>query len=70
MENNLAELYQVEPRTLNQSVKRNIESFPIDFMFELTDDETNELITKYDNLQNFDIIKRLEKLETNDKETR
>ena len=30
---NLAELYQVETRTLNQAVKRNIERFPEDFMF-------------------------------------
>ena len=35
----LAELYQVETRVLNQSVKRNIERFPIDFMFRLTQEE-------------------------------
>jgi len=29
----LAELYEVEPRTLVQAVKRNIERFPEDFMF-------------------------------------
>jgi hypothetical protein len=32
----LAELYQVEPRALVQAVKRNIERFPIDFMFRLS----------------------------------
>lgn len=32
----LAELYQVETRTLKQAVKRNIERFPGDFMFVLT----------------------------------
>ena len=32
----LAALYAVETRTLNQSVKRNIERFPSDFMFQLT----------------------------------
>ena len=35
----LAELYQVETRVLNQSVKRNIERFPEDFMFQLTKGE-------------------------------
>ncbi len=35
----LAELYQVETRVLNQSVKRNIERFPADFMFRLTREE-------------------------------
>lgn len=35
----LAELYQVETRVLNQSVKRNIKRFPEDFMFQLTDIE-------------------------------
>ena len=35
----LAELYEVETRVLNQSIKRNIESFPDDFMFQLTKEE-------------------------------
>ena len=35
----LAELYQVETRVLNQSVKRNIKRFPPDFMFQLNADE-------------------------------
>ena len=30
----LAEIYQVETRVLNQSVKRNIQRFPEDFMFQ------------------------------------
>jgi phage regulator Rha-like protein len=36
---NLAELYEVETRVLNQAIKRNIESFPEDFMFRLTKEE-------------------------------
>ena len=32
----LAELYEVETRVLNQAVKRNIERFPSDFMFRIT----------------------------------
>ena len=35
----LAELYQVEPRRLNEAVKRNIKRFPKDFMFQLNVDE-------------------------------
>ena len=39
LDRDLAELYGVETRTLNQAVKRNKERFPIDFMFQLTNDE-------------------------------
>jgi ORF6N domain len=39
----LAELYEVETRVLNQAIKRNIESFPEDFMFRLTKEEWEEL---------------------------
>lgn len=35
----LAELYQVETKNLKRAVKRNIERFPDDFMFELTANE-------------------------------
>ena len=35
----LAELYEVETRTVKQAVRRNYERFPPDFMFELTNDE-------------------------------
>lgn len=40
----LAELYQVETRVLKQAVRRNIERFPSDFMFELTNEEAIQLI--------------------------
>lgn len=40
----LAELYQVETRALKQAVRRNIERFPSDFMFELTNEEAIQLI--------------------------
>ena len=39
----LAELYQVETRTLKQAVRRNIERFPEDFKFEITEAEYNYL---------------------------
>jgi ORF6N domain len=35
----LAELYDVETRVLNQAINRNIDSFPEDFMFRLTNEE-------------------------------
>ncbi len=46
----LAELYEVETRALKQAVKRNISRFPSDFMFELTKNEWQEVITICDNL--------------------
>ena len=40
----LAELYQVETKVLKQTVRRNLERFPEDFMFEITEQEYNSLI--------------------------
>lgn len=118
IDKDLAELYQVETKRLNEQVKRNIERFDRDFMFQLSDDEFEKLrsqnaTTNFNMIRNnpyvfteqgvymlatvlksgvavemtkqimrtfirvknqsvlyFDIIKRLEKLETNDKDTR
>jgi hypothetical protein len=42
IDRDLAEIYGVETRVLNQAVKRNIERFPEDFMFQLTELEFNE----------------------------
>jgi phage regulator Rha-like protein len=39
LDSDLAELYEVEAKVLNQTVKRNIERFPADFMFQLTAEE-------------------------------
>ena len=44
LDNDLAALYKVETFNLNKSVKRNIERFPGDFMFQLTKDEWENLI--------------------------
>ena len=43
----LARLYEVETRVLKQSVKRNIERFPYDFMFELTDTEIELMVSQF-----------------------
>lgn len=43
LDSDLAELYQVEVKDLNQAVKRNLDRFPGDFRFQLTLDEVNNL---------------------------
>ena len=43
LDRDLAELYGVETRVLNQAVKRNIKRFPSDFIFSLTRDEIRNL---------------------------
>ena len=45
----LADLYQVETRTFNQAVKRNLKRFPENFRFQLVKRELEEVITKCDN---------------------
>jgi hypothetical protein len=47
----LAVLYGTSTKVLKQQVKRNISRFPADFMFELTLEEKNELVTNCDRLQ-------------------
>lgn len=39
LDEDLAKLYEVETKYLNKAVKRNIDRFPEDFMFQLTNDE-------------------------------
>ena len=46
----LAELYGVQTRALNQAVRRNRERFPAEFMFQLTRAEKKEVITNCDHL--------------------
>jgi len=43
LDSDLAALYGVEPKVMNQAVKRNIGRFPSDFMFQLTNDEWESL---------------------------
>jgi len=44
LDKDLAALYETETKKLKQQVRRNIDRFPSDFMFELTEDETRKLI--------------------------
>jgi len=48
----LAELYGVSTKALNQAIKRNAARFPQDFMFQLTADEKQEVVTNCDHLRN------------------
>lgn len=48
IDRDLAELYQVPTKALNQAVKRNLERFPEGFMFRLSPQETRELVTNCD----------------------
>ena len=43
LDSDLARLYGVETRVLNQAVKRNNERFPEDFMFQLTEEDSQNL---------------------------
>ena len=44
----LAMLYEVETKVLNQAVKRNVKRFPVDFMFQLSDDELERKLSEVD----------------------
>jgi len=50
LDTDLAALYEVETRRLNEQVKRNKARFPEDFMFQLTGDEKTEVIANCDHL--------------------
>lgn len=47
LDKDLAKLYEVETRVLIQAIKRNIERFPGDFMFQLTEAEFKNLISQF-----------------------
>lgn len=42
----MAQLYEVETRRLNEQIKRNMGRFPLDFMFQLTSDEFEILMSQ------------------------
>jgi hypothetical protein len=50
IDRDLADLYGVPTKVLNQAVKRNMRRFPEDFMFQLNDEEKQELVTFCDRL--------------------
>lgn len=52
IDRDLAKLYQVETKVLNQAVKRNINRFPEEFRFQLKNNEKEELVTNCDRFNN------------------
>ncbi len=52
LDSDLAGLYEVPTKALNQAVKRNANRFPDDFIFRLTSEETRELVTNCDRFDN------------------
>ncbi len=52
LDNDLAELYGVPTKRLNEQVRRNVERFPPDFMFQLTEKEMEELVANCDRFKN------------------
>jgi hypothetical protein len=55
----LAELYGVPTKVLNQAVKRNAARFPLDFMFQLEPAEKTEVVTNCDHLQKLKFSKSM-----------
>ena len=51
IDNDLAALYETDTKVLKQQVKRNLDRFPKDFMFHLTQNEKDQLVTNCDRLQ-------------------
>ena len=51
LDRDLAILYKVETKVLNQAVKRNSDRFPNDFIFQLNDKEKKELVTNCDRFE-------------------
>ena len=59
VDSDLAELYGVTTKRFNEQVKRNLERFPVDFMFQLTAEEKAEVVAKCDHLKNLRFAKSL-----------
>jgi phage regulator Rha-like protein len=55
----IAEMFEVETRTMNQSVKRNIERFPEDFMFQLTEIEWENMKPQFATLSKDVLISQI-----------
>jgi len=52
IDKDIEELYGVTTKRLNEQVKRNKKRFPADFMFQLTQDEKDEVVANCDHLKN------------------
>lgn len=65
LDRDLAELYETEPKALNLAVKRNIERFPADFMFQLTKEEFESIRLQIETLEKNNSLRlQIETLDT------
>lgn len=51
MDKHLAEMYGIETKRLKEAVKRNFKRFPLDFMFQLTKDESDSVRSQFATLE-------------------
>lgn len=59
IDSDLAELYGVSTKRLNEQVKRNVKRFPEDFIFQLTQQEKSEVVAKCDHLTSLKFAKSM-----------
>lgn len=59
IDDDLAALYGITTKRLNEQIKRNIKRFPYDFMFQLTTNEKNEVVANCDHLANLKYSKTI-----------
>ncbi len=51
LDTDVAELYEVQTKAVNQAVSNNLDKFPSDYIFELTKNEKAEVVKNFDHLQ-------------------
>ena len=51
LDSDVAKIYGVETKRVNEAVKNNLDKFPQDYLFELDQDEKNELVENFDRLK-------------------
>lgn len=61
LDSDLAELYGVQTKVLNQAVKRNLQRFPADFTFQLSEKEWTALKNQIDNLRSQNVTINIDK---------
>jgi hypothetical protein len=61
LDSDVAELYDVLTKEINQGVSNNPEKFPEGYVFELTEDEKNEVVKNFDHLQKLKFSPQLPK---------
>ncbi len=59
MDRDIAELYGVETKRLKEAVRRNLDRFPEDFMFEMNEDEFENWRTQFASSKSDQILKKM-----------